>query len=147
MLPDIHLNYQGLCSLATEICCHSTKINVTDPSTYCPVGCLLWVFWRKSTLLYVMHHKVFISGQAGIILCMRSANGRGRYIVTSSLIGRAHIQNVLEVQGGCGHAAANCGHRAKSMWSNYRPRWLLNVSPVGSNNSYEKGLSVYTIHA
>ena len=30
---------------------------------------------------------------AGIILCMRPANERRRYIVTSSLIGWAHTQN------------------------------------------------------
>ena len=41
--------------------------------------------WIWSTLICDMN--------AGTILCLRPANGRRRYIVTSSLIGRAHTQN------------------------------------------------------
>ena len=36
---------------------------------------------------------IFELTYSGIILCMRPANGRQRYIVTSSVIGWAHTQN------------------------------------------------------
>ena len=44
--------------------------------------------------LMITHHFVLRRQQAtGFILCMRPANERWRYIVTSSLIGWAHTQN------------------------------------------------------
>ena len=46
---------------------------------------LLLLYWEFCLLIH--------STSPGIILCMRSANERRRYIVTSSLIGRVYTQN------------------------------------------------------
>ena len=45
------------------------------------------IFGPHNDLVLIGHHL------SGINLCMRPANGRRRYIVTSSLIGWAHMQN------------------------------------------------------
>ena len=63
-----------------------------------------WIFTQTRTPDYVYSDiytfvsyawsiAVICHSQSGIILCMRPANERRRYIVTSSLIGWAHAQN------------------------------------------------------
>ena len=54
-------------------------------SCWCPVSL------RRQVIISMV--LTMLNKQAGIILCMRPANERRRYSVTSSLIGWAHAQN------------------------------------------------------
>ena len=53
----------------------------------------IWIYGTISNVPIIIHFDLSSHCNAGFILCMRPANERRRYIVTSSLIGRTHTQN------------------------------------------------------
>ena len=60
----------------------------TDETPGIVIGNICAYYWRQQ-LIYMVKH----DNTSGIIFCVRPANERWRYIVTSSLIGWEHTQN------------------------------------------------------
>ena len=95
--------------------------------TSCCVLSIYYVLW-----IYRGHSLQSQTHTQGIILCVRPANERRHYIVTSSLIGWAHAQNHPRTEE----------TEMSSFWRNFRhklPRklsfWQLSVQPVAKISS------------